>query len=143
MLKLLAYKYSKSLTIFGEVGVLDKREYEKEIINLMIEIYCKGNKHSPKTTCQDCTDLITYCKNRIDKCPVMETKTFCKNCSIHCYSPENQEKIKRVMRYSGPRMIFYHPKLTIRHIFTDIRAKIEKNNLLQGKFLGILFNRRD
>ena len=37
----------------------------------------------------------------------METKTFCSNCKVHCYKPEMRKKIRAVMRFSGPRMIFY------------------------------------
>ena len=46
----------------------------------------------------------------------MENKTFCSNCKVHCYSPEMREEIKKVMRFSGPRMIAYHPVMAIRHV---------------------------
>lgn len=36
---------------------------------------------------------------RIEKCPMMKTKTFCSQCSIHCYEKKIQEKIKSVMKY--------------------------------------------
>ena len=36
----------------------------------------------------------------------METKTFCSNCRAHCYRLEMREEIRKVMRFSGPRMIF-------------------------------------
>ena len=39
----------------------------------------------------------------------MESKTFCSNCRVHCYCPDMREKIRMVMRFSGPRMLFYHP----------------------------------
>ena len=45
----------------------------------------------------------------------METKTFCSKCKVHCYKPDMQKKIKEVMRFSGPRMLFYHPVLALRH----------------------------
>jgi hypothetical protein len=37
-----------------------------------------------------------------------------------------REKIREIMRFSGPRMIFYHPIMAIRHL---IESKKEKNNL--------------
>ena len=27
----------------------------------------------------------TYARECSDKCPFMETKTFCSNCRVHCY----------------------------------------------------------
>lgn len=45
----------------------------------------------------------------------METKTFCQHCKIHCYNQEMRKKIKEVMRYSGTRMLLYHPIIVIRH----------------------------
>jgi hypothetical protein len=56
----------------------------------------------------------------------METKTFCSNCKVHCYKPEMREKIREIMRFSGPRMIFYHPIMAIRHL---IESKKEKQKM--------------
>ena len=50
----------------------------------------------------------------------METKTFCSNCKVHCYRPDMRERIRAVMRFSGPRMLLYHPITGIRH-FLDNR----------------------
>jgi hypothetical protein len=35
---------------------------------------------------------------------------------IHCYKPAMREKIKNVMRYSGPRVTFRHPILALFHV---------------------------
>ena len=53
----------------------------------------------------------------------METKTFCSNCKVHCYKPEMREKIRDVMRFSGPRMLFVHPVAAIRHVMETNREK--------------------
>lgn len=37
-----------------------------------------------------------------------------------------REKIREVMRFSGPRMIFYHPVMAVRHV---IESKKEKKRL--------------
>jgi hypothetical protein len=34
-----------------------------------------------------------------------------------------KEKIREVMRFSGPRMIFYHPVMAIRHLVESKREK--------------------
>jgi hypothetical protein len=56
----------------------------------------------------------------------MESKTFCSNCKVHCYKPEMREKIREVMRFSGPRMIFHHPITAIRHV---MESKKEQRNM--------------
>ena len=107
-------------------NVQNKREQEKEIVALMIRIYCK-KKHGMKTgLCTECQALHEYAMLRADKCPFMETKTFCSNCKVHCYKKDMREKIREVMRFSGPRMIFYHPIMAIRHV---IESKKEKRRL--------------
>lgn len=60
----------------------------------------------------------------------METKTFCANCRVHCYKPDMREKIRAVMRFSGPRMIFYHPVAAIHHVVETKREKkrLEREN---------------
>lgn len=99
-----------------------KKEEEKLIIKQMISIYCRYNHHT-KQLCPDCIDLLEYANKRIDNCPMRDTKTFCSNCPVHCYKPDMREKIRTVMRYSGPRVIFYHPILAIKHLYY---SKIKK-----------------
>ena len=92
-----------------------KREREKKTVAMMIRLYCR-KKHGSKELCPECEALIQYAMVRSDKCPFMETKTFCSNCRVHCYKPEMREKIRAVMRFSGPRMIFSHPVMAVRHV---------------------------
>lgn len=106
-----------------------KREREKELVSQMIALYCRKN-HGSKSLCPDCAALDAYARLRSDKCPFMETKTFCSNCRVHCYKPEMREKIRLVMRFSGPRMIFHHPIVAVRHV---IETKKEKKRLEASK----------
>ena len=48
--------------------------------------------------------------------PPYAAKTSCDACENHCYKPEMRERIRQVMRYSGPRMITKHPVAAIRHL---------------------------
>lgn len=108
-------------------NVEDKRQKEKMVLRKMIGIYCNG-KHKTKKgeLCEDCKKINDYAQTRTDKCPFMENKTFCSNCKVHCYNPEMRMKIKEIMRYSGPRMIFYNPILAISHPISMLK---EKHNL--------------
>ncbi len=103
-----------------------KREREKMIVSEMIALYCRKNHGTKKGLCPDCAELEKYARLRSDKCPFMETKTFCSNCKVHCYKPEMREKIRNVMRFSGPRMLTVHPIMAIRHV---IESKREKKRL--------------
>lgn len=107
------------------MDVKTKREREKETVSLMIAIYCR-KRHGSKQLCPDCAALDAYARHRSDKCPFMETKTFCSNCRVHCYKKDMREKIREVMRFSGPRMIFHHPIMAIRHV---IESKKEQNRM--------------
>ncbi|MBQ9988063.1 MAG: nitrous oxide-stimulated promoter family protein [Erysipelotrichales bacterium] len=91
-----------------------KRNKEKELITEMISMYCKG-EHQGKELCPRCEALLQYAYKRLDLCPFMATKTFCSKCKVHCYRDEYREQIKAVMRYSGPRLIFTHPILLLKH----------------------------
>lgn len=108
------------------MNVAQKREREKKVVSLMIRLYCKKKHQTKDELCEECAALEAYAKLRSDKCPFMETKTFCSNCKVHCYKPEMREKIREVMRFSGPRMMLYHPVLAVRHV---IESKIERKAL--------------
>ena len=102
-----------------------KRQREKQTVALMIHLYCNKKHGTRKTLCPECQALFQYAAIRSDKCPFMETKTFCSNCHVHCYKPEMREKIREVMRFSGPRMIFHHPVMAIRHALESRKEKTE------------------
>ena len=38
-------------------------------------------------------------------------------------SDEMREKIRKVMRFSGPRMLFYHPVLAVWHLVCSVKEK--------------------
>ena len=78
--------------------------------------------------CSECQALSEYAKLRSQNCPFMEEKTFCSNCRVHCYKPEMREKIRQVMRFSGPRMLFYHPILAIWHLICSFSEKRKVNS---------------
>ena len=101
---------------------MDKREKEMRTVYEMIHLYCRKN-HKDKELCQECLDLYEYAKMRIEKCPFMETKTFCSQCNVHCYKKCNIEPIRKVMRFSGPRMLLYYPLMAIRHLYYQITDK--------------------
>lgn len=104
------------------MDIQTKREREKATVSLMIALYCR-KKHGTRTLCPDCAALDAYARQRSDRCPMMETKTFCSNCKIHCYRPEMRQRIREVMRFSGPRMIFHHPIMALRHVIETRKEK--------------------
>ena len=104
--------------------VAEKRDAEKLLVSEMIALYCRKNHHTAKgNLCPQCQALHDYALQRIERCPFMETKTFCSACKVHCYKPEMREKIRAVMRFSGPRMLLYHPILAIWHLICSMREK--------------------
>lgn len=107
-------------------SVESKREREKVIVSQMIKIYCRKKHKSKNGLCNECKKLDEYAKQRSDKCPFMEIKTFCSNCKVHCYKPQMREQIRKVMCFSGPRMMLYHPILAVKHM---IESKKEKKRL--------------
>ena len=58
---------------------------------------------------------------RLDKCVFGEEKPACKQCPVHCYQPAKREEMKQIMRWAGPRMLWRHPILTVRHLIDDKR----------------------
>jgi hypothetical protein len=99
---------------------------EKNTIHYMTGIYCRAHhKTKGDQLCPECTEFQAYAFMRLDKCPFQEKKSTCGKCLIHCYKPDMKEKVKKVMRYSGPRMLVHHPGLALHHVW-DGRTKPPK-----------------
>lgn len=121
-----------------------KREREAQMVSQMIALWCRGHHDGGRaagaagndegatrvklglrtiTLCPECAELQKYAVARIERCPHMGTKTFCSACPSHCYRPTMREKIREVMRWSGPRMIRYRPITAIRHAMVTVQSK--------------------
>lgn len=96
---------------------MNRMEREKKIIDWMIAFYCRKNHHHKKKPCDECKELLGYAKKRLEHCPYGGNKKSCRRCATPCYTPAMRKRIKTVMRYSGPRMIFYQPYEWIQHFF--------------------------
>lgn len=93
-------------------------EREKRVIKLMIEIYChKQHRHKSQGLCEECQALLEYAHKRLSFCKFGDEKTTCKKCPIHCYKKDMKQKVKNVMKFSGPRVLIYAPIEFFRHIF--------------------------
>ena len=99
-----------------------KQRREKKTLEAMIKLYCRGNHKSEQNLCPECQNLLDYANNRIAKCPLGIQKTTCAQCPIHCYKADYRDRIKKVMRYSGPKMVYKHPVLAVHHLL-DSKTK--------------------
>lgn len=89
---------------------------EQRTVEQMIRIYCR-HKEGNQELCPACRELLHYAHTRLERCPFGEQKKTCRKCPIHCYKPDMKKQMQAVMRYAGPRMIFFHPLAAIRHFF--------------------------
>lgn len=95
-------------------------EQERATLLAMIHIFCK-KQHGGTQLCEECAQLWDYAEERLAKCPFGIEKPTCQNCTVHCYKPEMRQQIREVMRYAGPRMIWRHPVMAIRHLIHNRR----------------------
>ena len=93
-------------------------EEEKSVVEQMIRLYCR-RKEGNRSLCPSCQELLEYAQGRLDSCRYGDAKPTCKVCPIHCYRPEMKERIRAVTRWSGPRMILYHPVDAIKHMLRE------------------------
>ena len=98
--------------------MMSRIEREKSTVAAMLSIYCRykeGNRH----LCDDCKMLLEYANRRLEHCKFGEGKSTCRKCPIHCYKPDMRERMREVMRFSGPRMILFHPVMAICHLWDE------------------------
>ncbi len=115
----------------------NRMQREGATIKVMVGIYCQAHHDLEVADCPECSEIQNYALDRLHYCPYQEGKTSCKNCPLHCYKPSMKDKVKRIMRFSGPRMALRHPILTIFHFIDDRRkeplASIKKAGIKSDK----------
>ena len=93
-------------------------EEEKTVVEQMIRLYCR-RREGNRELCAGCAELLDYARARLDRCRFGADKPTCRRCPVHCYRPEMKERIRRVMRWSGPRMLLNHPLAALRHLLRE------------------------
>jgi len=83
----------------------------------MLHLFCKL-KHGGTKLCFECNELYNYAELRLQKCPYGKDKPECKDCKIHCYNEEMRKRMKEVMKFTGPRMLIYHPTDFLKHLIS-------------------------
>lgn len=109
-------------TTAGEQAAVNRLEREFQTISAMIRMYCRDKHRTSEPVCGECAELMNYTALRILRCPHEERKPSCAKCEIHCFRTRMRERIKVVMRHSGPRMLLRHPLLSLLHYADSLRS---------------------
>lgn len=96
---------------------------EKRVVGKMIAMYCRLKHLSSEKLCNECAELHAYAIQRLENCVYAEGKPTCGSCPVHCYNKEMRSRIKDVMRFTGPRMVFRHPLDTLSHFYKEYTRK--------------------
>lgn len=126
----------------------DRIADEKRVVALMIRMYCRrhcrqqgrtakadrtdrtgdtnqadnSSRTATSPLCPECAALLDYALRRLDSCRFENGKPSCRKCPVHCYRADMRERIRTVMRWAGPRMIFHHPIAATKHLLRELRS---------------------
>jgi len=103
---------------------------EWRTLELMVGIYCRDQHH--EGLCPECQALLDYAAVRLERCRFGVEKPTCARCPVHCYQKQRRDQVRAVMRYAGPRMLWEHPVLSLRH-WLDGFASRDARNLAQRR----------
>jgi hypothetical protein len=106
---------------------LSEGRLHREFVTMqrMVEIYCADHHVAGGAMpCPECGRFLAYAEKRLEKCPYGPSKPTCARCPVHCYKPEPRALASQVMKYSGPRMAWKHPWLSLVH-FLDKARRVE------------------
>jgi len=94
---------------------------EQKTVSAMLGCYCRGMHGGRGPMCDECRSLLDYATTRLERCRFGGAKPVCAKCPIHCYQARRRAQMQQVMRYAGPRMLWRHPLLAIRHLLDGRR----------------------
>jgi hypothetical protein len=97
---------------------MTRLQRERRTVEVMIRMYCRRHHGQHKHPCTECSDILEYSLRKLDRCPFKDSKPSCARCAIHCYNKDMREKIRSIMRYAGPKMMWCHPILAVLHLVT-------------------------
>jgi hypothetical protein len=92
---------------------------ERRTVGAMVDIYCRAHHGRAESRCDSCRELFAYAMARLDHCPYGPDKPTCKVCPVHCYRKDMRAQMRQVMAFAGPRMLFSHPVMAVRHLLDE------------------------
>ena len=99
-----------------------RRAYELKTIVAMLRMYCRAHHNAERAVlCRECRALQGYACRRLERCVFGDNKPTCAHCTVHCYKADMRERVREIMRWAGPRMVWRHPVLALRHMIAGRR----------------------
>ena len=96
---------------------------EHRTFEAMMECYCLDHHgRSEARLCPECQEVMDYATLRLARCRFGAQKPTCAKCPVHCYQRNYRERVRDIMRYSGPRMLWRHPILAVLHLLDGLCA---------------------
>lgn len=87
----------------------------------MVRIYCRDQHRTCGELCAECEQFLSYANVRLERCHFGQEKPTCAKCPVHCYQHDRREQARVIMRHSGPRMVWKHPFMSLRHWLDGFR----------------------
>jgi hypothetical protein len=88
---------------------------EWRTMTVLVRIYCRDCHQQAAGLCPACEQFLAYAHARLERCRFGLEKPTCARCPVHCYQRERREQARIIMRSAGPRMLWEHPWLSLRH----------------------------
>ena len=98
---------------------------EWQTMTAMVRIFCRNHHQPGSGLCAECQQFLDYAVVRLERCRFGAEKPTCAKCPVHCYQRERREQSRVVMRYAGPRMLWEHPVMSLRHWLDGFRKAPE------------------
>ena len=98
---------------------------EWQTMTAMVRIYCRDHHHGAEGLCAECEQFLSYANARLERCRFGVEKPTCAKCPVHCYQRDRREQVRVIMRYAGPRMMWKHPLMSLRHWLDSFRPAPE------------------
>ncbi len=99
---------------------------EQATFKSMLTIYCRAKHKTHGQLCSDCQALLDYANERVENCLFLPEKPVCAKCPVHCYKEPWRGRVREVMRFAGPRLIFRDPVAVLRHVSLLLRNDSER-----------------
>lgn len=113
---------------------------EADTLQAMVSLYCQHHHGTSDQRCPQCEAFLNYALKRLACCPYGAQKPVCAKCRIHCYRQAEKDLARNIMRWSGPRLTFTHPMLTLKHLVKSftVTPPPKPKNRNQGKWHNAL-----
>ena len=105
---------------------MQSEQKDRAILEAIGTIYCRAHHaecaQDAAGLCPECREVVETTLAKAQTCPYGHSGN-CQDCDTQCQRGTSKQRVKAMMRYAAPRMVYRHPLMTLSYVSKKFKKR--------------------